>query len=342
MKAQIYLFFLIICYCCCQNRKSIDVSHIPVDIHIERFDRELASLDVDNMREKNTLWHRQYGQFYVDFMQYMLSAGNINDTTALYQNLGEITASEDFKELSKEIAKIFPDLDSQDKGLTNAFKRIKYYFPQAKIPRFIAFFSGFGVQSPINEEYIGIGLDMFLGADSKFYPAISSSTPRYVSQKFTPENIVPRCTEVFLREELFPETVNLVTMLDHMVYNGKVMYLMDNMLPQVPDSLKIGYTAKQMAWTQQYQREIWTWMVKEQMLYSPDYASLRKHFDDAPFTAELGEPGESAPKLGVYIGWQIVRQYMDKNTDASLQDMLAMPAQTILNGAKYKGKYQSK
>ena len=38
---------------------------------------------------------------------------------------------------------------------------------------------------------------------------------------------------------------------------------------------------------------------------------------------------------GQYIGWQIVRSYMENN-DVKLMDMLQMDANTIFNEAKFK------
>src|SRR5690606_20821916 len=134
----------------------------------------------------------------------------------------------------------FPNMVEQEAGLTDAFKHLSYYFPEIKIPRLIAFFSGFAVQTPVGEDYIGIGLDMFLGADSKFYPALRGSIPSYLSRRFTPENIVPRVIESYVREELYSQHALDVSLLQHMVYQGKVMYVMERVMPELADSLKIG------------------------------------------------------------------------------------------------------
>jgi uncharacterized protein YjaZ len=46
---------------------------------------------------------------------------------------------------------------------------------------------------------------------------------------------------------------------------------------------------------------------------------------------------ESPGVLGQYIGWKIVRSYMENNPSSLLQ-MLQMNAQTLFNKAKYKPK----
>src|SRR5690606_38423409 len=125
--------------------------------------------------------------------------------------------------------------------IIDALKHIKYYYPEYQIPKLVAYISGFQVQTPIGTDYIGIGLDMFLGADSKFYPALVQSVPRYISRRFTPENISPRIVEVIAREELFPEDDEDQSLLARMIHHGKIMYFMKSVQPKLADSVIIGY-----------------------------------------------------------------------------------------------------
>lgn len=335
---QIYSFFLIIMLFSCSGEARVDVSHIDVTIEIERFDRALDSLRPDNVLKKNREWLHRYGYFYADYMQYMLEAGNPLDSAQLVPVLSQVVETDDFKALKASVYETYPDLAAQEAGLTDAFKHLTYYFPDISIPRFITFFSGFAVQSPVGEDYIGIGLDMFLGADSRFYPALRESIPYYLSRRFTPENIVPRTVESYVREVLRPQDDLDVTLLQHMVYQGKVLYVMDRVMPDVADTLKIGYTKQQWEWAERYERDIWAWFLQENLLYEADYNRIQKYFSEAPFTPELGEHNESAPKLGIFIGWKIVQKYMDRHPEKTLADLLhSEDAQTVLDGARYRG-----
>ncbi len=66
---------------------------------------------------------------------------------------------------------------------------------------------------------------------------------------------------------------------------------------------------------------------------------MQVYLTDGPFTAGLGDKNESAPKLGVWIGWQMVRKYMLENPDVTLQQLMAdTDAQKILVKSKYKPK----
>ena len=339
---QKYFFFLILAISSCRDTSTIkrpDVSHIPVDIIIERFDSELAQIQFVDIPKMNSEWQKKYGMFYTNYMQYMLQLGNLDDSVRIYQNLSQVIQQKDFIDLNKAVNKVYPGMDRYEKELTRAFKYVKYYFPEYQIPRFITYVSGFAFQTPIGDDYIGIGLDMFLGADSEFYPALIQSIPLYISKRFTPENITPRVIEAVLREDLYPIPDNAHNSLQHMVYNGKILYAMDMLLENVPDELKIGYTSEQLAWAKKYQNDVWSWFLQENLLYSTDYLRIQKYFTEAPFTPELGANNESAPKLGTYIGWMLVRKYMDRNPQISLQELFAnADAQKILEESKFKGK----
>lgn len=336
---QIYSFFLIaLLFTCCKNKKSVDVSNIDLQIKIERFDRDMGSLNSANVSRNAPQLARKYGMFYQDYMSGMLSAGAATDT-AYYQNLRAILSNPDYKALQAAVNEKFKDLSPQEQELTDAFKHVRYYFPKQPVPRVISFFSGFAVQVPVGNDYIGIGLDMFLGADSKFYPALRQSIPQYISRRFTPANITPRVMESFLREDMFPEPDDLKTFLDRMVYNGKIMYLMNAVMPKVPDSVIIGYTEAQQKWCEKYEADVWGFFLQENLLYETDYMKVQKYLSEAPFTPGIGNGNESAPKLGIYAGWQIVKRYMEENPEVTpLQLMEDRNYQEILNRSHYKPK----
>jgi hypothetical protein len=114
---------------------------------------------------------------------------------------------------------------------------------------------------------------------------------------------------------------------------------MDQTLPDTPDTLKIGYTGKQLAWCNQFKSQIWGFFLDQSLLYESDYDKYQKYVGEAPFTPGFGENNDSAPRLAIWTGWQIVRQYMDKHPEVTLQQLMAdNDAQKILNESKYRPK----
>ena len=337
--AQIYLFFFI-CLAvlsCNQTKSRPDISKIKVNTSIERFDKELNQLKPDSLQEPTKRLRKKYGRFYDDYIERILTVGSARDTN-YYENLSVILQNPDYLELSTTVNQTFPDLKKQESELNLAFRHIRYYYPKQKFPRIISFISGFAVQTPLGNDYIGIGLDMFLGNNGdRFYPAIRQSIPQYISRRFRPEYITPRIVETLAREEMFPENDDSPTLLSKMIYNGKILYFMDAVLPETSDTLKVGYTKEQLQWCRDYQGDIWAYFLQNELLYEADYMKIQKYLTEAPFTPGLGENSDSAPKLGVWTGWQIVKAYMERKPEITLQQlMLEMDSQKILAESKYK------
>lgn len=321
----------------CKQSKRPDVSKIQVDIKIERFDNELFAGKNKNITEVDQQLRSRYGVFYDDFIHRILDSKYSNT-----ESLANLYHDQAYTDLTKEVDSVFPNLKPQEEGLSETFKYIKYYYPKAKIPRFISFASGFAYQMPVGDNYLGIGLDMFLGKDSKFYKAIVQSVPLYLSRRFAPEYIVPRVAETYAHEELFTEPDENRTLLSKMIFQGKILYFLDQVLPEnVSDSTKIGYTQQQLDWAQNFEGDIWAYFLENNFLYETDYQKIQVFLSEGPFTPGLGENRDSAPKLGVWMGWQIVRKYMAAHPEVTLQKLMAdNDAQKILNQSKYKPKQQ--
>ncbi|MDN3587922.1 gliding motility lipoprotein GldB [Pedobacter aquatilis] len=333
---QIYLIFLFaLIFISCKQSKRPNVSNIKVDIKIERFDQDLYKGKTSDVTVTDKKLSSKYGIFYDDFLHKILDSRYSNT-----ESLANLYADKAYTDLTKEVDSVYPNLKAQEEGLTETFKYIKFYYPKAKIPKIVSFVSGFSYQMPVGDNYLGIGLDMFLGKDSKFYTAIVKSVPLYLSRRFTPEYIVPRVAETYAHEELFQELDGDRTLLSKMIFQGKIIYFLDQVLPETtPDSIKIGYTTDQLDWAQNFETDIWAYFLENNFLYETDYHKIQVFLSEGPFTPGLGENRDSAPKLGVFTGWQIVKKYMETHPDVTLQQLMAEnDAQKILNQSKYKPK----
>lgn len=115
---------------------------------------------------------------------------------------------------------------------------------------------------------------------------------------------------------------------------------MDQIMPeQMADTLKIGYTQKQLDWCKVFEADIWAYLIQNNLLYETNFNKIQVFLSEGPFTPGLGENNSSAPKLGVWVGWQIVRKYMEEHPELSLQQLMAeTDAQKILTQSKYKPK----
>lgn len=342
---QKYLFllgFLLFCAalfnCCSNNARLQDIDQISAPIKLGRLEQDIDQIDTlqTSFKQQALLLKKQYPDFYPIYFYEILDG---KGTDSLHLDLIKtIKQSPDFQILKADIDALYPaDSPYLLPDFTQAFKYYRHYFPQDSLPRLITFMSGFENAVVTTPESLAIGLDMFLGADYRYYK--SAGFPNYLIRKLTPQHLIVAAMQGFLKQrfELIPDNE---TLLNQAIYEGKILYASKRLLPKKPDSLLIGYTDEQLNWCKQYEADIWAHFVCEELLYETDPVKYRKYFNEAPFTPGLGK--NSAPKLASWAGWQIVTKYMQKNPAVSLKELLANPNhQQILQQSGYKPKAQT-
>ena len=121
-----------------------------------------------------------------------------------------------------------------------------------------------------------------------------------------------------------------------MIHEGKKMYLLDLYLPTISDKLKIGYLEQKLDWAITNEEDIWKYFIERKLLFSTDTKLNKRFLDRAPFSKFYLEDDNQSPGIiGVWLGWQIVRSYM-QNNDVSLQQLLKINELDLYKKSKYK------
>lgn len=242
------------------------------------------------------------------------------------------------KSVFDTVARVFDKSIYKD-DLEKLFAYYKFHFPKNQLPKVYVYSSAMqNVYEPIlfsaKDGLLFIALDGFLGSKSQFY-AKERIYP-YMAQNMNPENIAPSVVHS-IGKEIIPFNPRQQTFGDLMVDEGKKLILADALLPETSDHLKIGYTTNQMDWAKANEGDVWNYFVEQNMVFETDKSLRQRFIDYAPFSKFLNEiETESPGRMGVYIGWQICKSYLDKNKDITLEQFLNTDTQTIFNGSKYK------
>jgi uncharacterized protein YjaZ len=110
------------------------------------------------------------------------------------------------------------------------------------------------------------------------------------------------------------------------------------LLPEYTDAEKMGYTPEQIVWCQENESYIWRYFIEKEMLYSDEPKLSSRFIDPAPFSKFYLEIDNDSPgRVGAWIGWQIVRSYMENN-NTSIEQLLKTDAKQIFEKSKYKPK----
>lgn len=124
-------------------------------------------------------------------------------------------------------------------------------------------------------------------------------------------------------------------LLSEMVFQGKLVYALDHLLPQEEDSVKLEFTAQQLQWVNNSEQSIWDYFIDKNLLYSTKASENVKYINSAPFT--IGMPKASPGRVGVWLGYKIVSAYMERHKEITLAALMEEKnAQKILNDSHYK------
>lgn len=313
-KFLIFTLTSIILTSCSKNDKiKSEAEEIPVTIEVDRYDKaffETKPEDLNKLKAK-------YPFFFPP---------NVSDTAMVEKMTNPL-----WRELYKEVEKRYDNFDLEKEGIEDLFKYIKYYYPKTKTPKVVTLIHDMDPQYKViyTDSLVVISLEMYLGKNHKFY-----EYPEYVKKTFEPSQILPDIVQSFSYGKVKPPMER--DFLSQLVYAGKQLYLKDILLPEYSDEDKICYTSEEIKWCEEHDVDVWRFFVEEKLLYSTDSKLIPKFIEPGPFSKfGLVNDNETPGRVGAWIGWQIVRAFMDNN-DVPAQQMFLMDAKEIFQKSKYK------
>ena len=338
VRTHFALFFclslLIITACGTDNRTPRpDVSDIKVEMQILRFEQDIFALDTADLQMGMQGLLGKYPVMLPLFCNEIIHDQS-NPSETPRQALGGFLSIPQVRHLYDTVQQVYGDLRWLEKDLTQMFRYYKYYFPKKPVPQVITMVSEFATDAfTAGDSLCGIGLDMFLGEN---YPGYDPDVfPYFMRRQFQKDYITVRLGKALAQN--CADAPPGQRLLDLMLHNGKQLYIGDCLLPDVADSLKMGYTRKQMEGCYANETEVWARLIGEKMLYSTDFDKIRKLVTPSPNAPAIFQ--EAPGEIGNWMGLQIVRSYMKRYPNTTMEQLLQMTdAQKFLELAKYKPK----
>jgi hypothetical protein len=231
-----------------------------------------------------------------------------------------------------ETRKVFGDLSDLESQFSEAFTNIKYYYPDFVPPVIQSVISLPDTDLLVTDSLIIVSLDHFLGPKAKYRPKVYD----YMLRRYDPDDIVPSCVLLFgIGEKINKSDMKDKTVLAEMIAYGKAFYFTKHMMPCTPDSVLMWYTADDIKGARENEDLIWARFIQDKVLFSTSMIEKRNYLGERPFTIQVGEkcPG----RIGQWVGWQIVNQYMKTNDEVSLPQLMKMDdAQKLFKDSHYK------
>jgi len=317
----------------CKSKNTPDVSHINVDVQIDRFEKAFFAIDTNALPQSLAALRNAYPNFYPTYMRDIIGINPID--TATFPVLKKIIFS--YRSLNDTIQEKYSNVDWLQNELIYDFRFVKYYYPKYNIPRVITFIGTLDAPGIIlSPAYLGIGLHQYVGKNFSGYQLseVKQLYPAYIARRFDKEYISANCMKAVV-DDLYPDKSTGKPLIEQMIEKGKQWFLLDHFAPDAADSVKTGFTQKQLDWVQENEGNIWPVVLKEN-LYSIDPVVIQNYIGEAPYTPNM--PQASPGNIGQWIGWRIVQRFADKNKKMHVQQVLQTPAKTIFEGANYRPK----
>ncbi len=315
---------------CHRDPLDVNISRISAEVKVERFDRDLFEMDPDTLSRSIGTLYNEYGDFFDIFNVHVINIGPAS--AKLYPSFLSMFINDPTnREVYEFTRDLFADMAEINGQLTDGFRHYLYHYPDSILPRVVGYVSRFNQGLFTVDHFVGVGLDQYLGSDCKYYDLMG--VPQYLAINKVPERL-PVDVMYAWATQIYPYNDSLDNLLSRMVYQGMLVYFLDAMYPGIEERVKMGYTEDQLKWCYKNEKQMWTHLVEEKLLFSSDPLVIRKLVEDAPSTSyyTVESPGRSA----VWQGKRIVKAFAKENPGLSLHQILSQRNyQEVLRKSRY-------
>lgn len=323
----------------CGGETTPDVSKIDVEVKSQRLDKDLYALDTNQLGAGLAALQSKYPgflNFYLDTIMGFSIQNNYTDSNpGIQKGLRTFLTHKDYRGVFDTVLARYPDETKINETLRKGFQYMKHYFPKYQEPRIIYLVSGLNNYGALTygEDMLGIGLDMFLGADYPYYKSVG--IPEYFSRQLN-ENYIPVAVMRTVYRQDHPFVVDGRVLLDMMIQSGKEMYYLSKVLPFSDEHVRLAYSKEQLQWCEENEAMVYDFFVRKELLYENNLQKVVRYVMDGP--SATGMPSDSPGNIGAWMGLQIVEAYMQEHPDMTLEQLVNAPidAQRFLLESKYK------
>lgn len=298
----------------------------PVKIH--RFDKALFQLIEagGDSALQNRLLREYHGMLDVT------GKGILNmrspEAPGFFGRLVDYYSEPTLKGLYRDAIAAYDSISDIEKRLGVGFACLQACFPTMKMPAVYMHVSGLNQNVLAAENLLSLSIDKYMG---KSYPLYLDFFYDYQLEGMQRSHIVPDYLAGWLLSE-YPFAGKEHVLLERMIYEGKIRYLVSRALPEMTPRELMGYSEKEYEWCTVHEKDIWKAIIERKHLYTPDRLTTDRYFEDSPATF-LSSDAPGRP--GVWIGRQIVAGYMEKTRATPEELMKQTNAQEILTASRY-------
>ncbi len=333
LPALLFLYIGMLITSCKPERTENKKEQSGVQLSLQRFEQDLFNSDPRNMSSELVRLKNKYGSFF-DLFAFQITRLGSRDSSQMSANFANFIVDTNFRAVFNECSTLFGDFKGEYESLDKAFTNYSTFFPEKKIPEIVTLLSVFSYPIVVDSARLGISLDMYMGTECRYYYTLDPPLPLFLRNRMRKEYVVPDAMRGWLESD-YGIDESSAKIVDMMISQGRILCVLDEILPEMHDTLKSGFSMTQLEWCKANESKIWSFFIENKLLFSDDPNLLQKYVNEGPTTN--GFPEESPGNIGKFAGWRICKSYLKNNADISLKELMEeKDMMKIFQQSKYK------
>lgn len=284
--------------------------HAPADaprVKITRFDRDIAAYP-----QLDSTKRAQFRDRYAGVLMMTVGPDTITDkAVATYARGRGVTM------FVPDIKERFTTQDSIENVLTDVCYHLSGKLPEMTWKEIYGGVSTYNQSILMTDTIMLVGLNHYLGED---YPAYAYFEP-YQRVVKTERHLPYDITEAMIIGR-YPYVENeSSSLLNRMLYDGAITYILMTSLPGADLSEAMGYTREQTEWMMKNEGNVWRRIIEQGYLYSTDGSMASRLCRPAPASPAIHPDAPGAACR--FIGYRIVDAYMQSHPDFEVAKLLS-------------------
>jgi gliding motility-associated lipoprotein GldB len=322
MKMNLFKYLTILVFakaitsCTSVTKVEDEIANIQLDIHLTTFHKDFAAASEENLPSLK----QEFPIFFPERVPDSIWISKIKGRDAIHNVLEKAVQEADF------------DYGEMEKQLEDVMRHVVYYFPEFEPTPIVTVLSDVNYRQKViatSNEFI-ISIDTYLGKDHELYIGIN----KYQRENLNIEQLPADAALAYAR--LFLPPIMKRSLLDNMVYQGKLHYIQEMFAPKSSGDQIFSYTPEKYAFTVENESQMWRYFIDNELLYDTDSKLMSRFILPAPFSKfGLVVDQQTPGGVGRYIGYRMVKSFMENNK-VDLETMIQLNAEDIFKRSKYK------
>ena len=164
MKKQVFLLLLVsvALVACAPEKRKADISDSDLEVKIGRFDQDFWAMKGQDIPAALTHVDSLYPDLLPIYLERVVQFGKKDDSLMVH-TLQKFFADTAVNHLYGDALRAYEHIEPIEAKLTEAFRRVNYFFPDKKTPRFYMHVSGLNQSVVVGDGFLSLSIDNYLG-----------------------------------------------------------------------------------------------------------------------------------------------------------------------------------